>query len=870
MMKTNSFCTEKYDKIVSALIMVAFVLSICKSYIYIYDAVCLILGIVGIIYSVYTFCIIFFNKIKFDRILVKKNFIHKVINIVLLIPFIIVFLFLSTALFTVEYSDYETLRKSLAKELVFSDVLYAKDIKEISVSGKNSFDDLQLISELYDWTIITDTNNHCLILKEIDVLPKDIVDTEEEEPSLFWSVYYHYIDSGNQHIASTEKGRKWATVTSIMGYFFLNGLLIAVLIGWFDRRRNEWIKGEVRYSRFLKRKKHHVVIGGNGMTPGLLQQLLKKDDYIIIQTSRDVETFRRELYSELEESQKEHVVIYYGNRTSKSDIEDLMLETAIDIYVLGESLADDGQNHDAYNMDCLRLITDTLPYDIEKKNVYVIFENQITFSAFQFSDISVNDKKKINYIPLNYYEMWAQKIFAYSDPTNILNNKNDNDIEYYPLDMIRNDVYVSFISENDKHHVHLVVIGMSKMGVTMGLEAAYTGHYPNALTSKGARTRITFIDEDADRESGYLMNRYSDMFALARWRYVEAERYDCRKGVIKPLYSDFDNDDATWHDPLHSADSTSPYKDVKLGVDGEERGNEFFIDIEWEFIKGGLNNFSVQQYLRECANKESHPDKILTIAVCLEETHQSIAGGLYLPDVVYENALQILVYQRYSDSILKYIADSVLGDDIGKNEKYKNIKPFGMMSETFSLMLVDDYLAKLVNFVYCHMEHIYDDKTGEYKWDILEKATDEQIDKAWNNSILRFNKGKSGCASRWSNIYNANTIRIKLRDINWDSTKTLDDDTISTMAMTEHNRWNVEQLLMHYSPVRKEEQKELIRLNTSDKQEHKKRKDALKQQMRHVDICSYNRLKDVDGDTIIYDIVLSAALPYFVKKYNDR
>ena len=90
------------------------------------------------------------------------------------------------------------------------------------------------------------------------------------------------------------------------------------------------------------------------------------------------------------------------------------------------------------------------------------------------------------------------------------------------------------------------------------------------------------------------------------------------------------------------------------------------------------------------------------------------------------------------------------------------------------------------------------------------------------------------------------------------------------MAMTEHNRWNVEQLLMHYSPVRKEEQKELIRLNTSDKQEHKKRKDALKQQMRHVDICSYNRLKDVDGDTIIYDIVLSAALPYFVKKYNDR
>lgn len=271
------------------------------------------------------------------------------------------------------------------------------------------------------------------------------------------------------------------------------------------------------------------------------------------------------------------------------------------------------------------------------------------------------------------------------------------------------------------------------------------------MTSKGKRTRITFIDEDADRESGYLMNRYSDMFALARWRYVEAERYDFRKGSAISLYSDFDNDDDTWHDPLHSADSISPYKDLKLGVDGEAPGDEFFVDIEWEFIKGGLNNFSVQQYLRECADKVSHPNKILTVAVCLDESHQSIAGGLYLPDIVYENALQILVYQRFSDSILKYITASVHGDDIGKNERYKNIKPFGM---------------------------------------------------------------------------------------------------ILTMAMTEHNRWNVEQLLMHYSPVRKEEQQELIRLNISDKKEHKKKKDILKKQMRHIDICSYNRLKDVDDRTI--------------------
>lgn len=365
------------------------------------------------------------------------------------------------------------------------------------------------------------------------------------------------------------------------------------------------------------------------------------------------------------------------------------------------------------------------------------------------------------------------------------------------------------------------------------------------------------------------MNRYSDMFALARWRYVEAEQYDYRKGKAKSLYSDFSDNDATWHDPLHSNDSVSPYKDLRLGVDGKDPGNEFFIDIEWEFIKGDLSSSSVRDYLRECADRELHPNKILTIAVCLDEPHQAIAGGLYLPDLVYENALQILVYQRFSDSILKYITESAFGDDIGKNEKYKNIKPFGMMSETFSLMLIDDYLAKLVNYVYYNIKQIYDAETATYRWDMLDYVTDEQIDLAWNDSIIRFNKGKSGCACRWSNIYNANTIRIKLRGVNWDGSKMLDDDTILTMAMTEHNRWNVEQLLMHYSPVRKDEMEELVRLNTSDKKEHKKKKDMFKLQMRHIDICSYNRLKDVDDDAVNYDVVLSGALPYFVKRYNE-
>lgn len=844
-----------------------------------------ILGVVYIIYSIGVLC----NMIKLDLLWYKNKFLHRVVNLVLLVPFTITLLFVCWAgvrpFFEREhdfakYRNISEYQKNFAKELVFSENMYDKDKDTISMEDEYAllYNSNKYIAKLTGWEF--DDSLRCFV-KEVDKLPKNIVNEASEEPSLFWSVYYHYIDPGNQHIAPTENGRRWAAVIAILGYLLLNGLLVAVLIGWFDRRRESWEKGMVKYNSFFKRKEHYVIIGGNDMVIGIVKHLFEKNkkekvsSYIIVQTTRDVESFRRKLFSELTEEQQKYVVFYYGNRTSKTDIKDLYLNTAKEIYVVGESIADDGQNHDAFNMDCLRLITSNLqipPDKNERKNVYVIFENQITFSSFQFSDISADDKKKINYMPLNYYEMWAQKTFAFPDPEHYINDKDDI---YLPLDTIREidettkEEKFSYISRNDQHYVHLVIMGMTKMGVAMAIEAAHVAHYPNALTAKGPRTRITFIDENADRESGYFMNRYNDMFALARWRYAQADKYNQRikTEAGKDLYADFSPEDTTWHDPLSSDNSTSPYKGMKLGVDGENEGDEFFIDLEWEFIKGDMSSFAVQQYLRECSDREKHPNKILTVAVCLDEPHQAIAAGLYMPDVVYENALQILVYQRFSDGIFKYIAESVSAKE---NMRYRIVKSFGMLHETFSSVFADDYLPKIVNYIYNYTDYeneknkkVYDKTEDVFNSVVIKEVSDEQIEECWNETISKFQKGKSGCACRWSSIYNANTIRTKLRSIEWDKKTQLDrynKNIIITMAMTEHNRWNVEQLLMHYSPLRKNELEDFVN--------GKIKKDDLKQQMRHVDICSFNRLRYVDPGVDIYDISLSRSLPYIVNRYK--
>ena len=737
-------------------------------------------------------------------------------------------------------------------------------------------------------------------------LPQEDASWHHSLKDNFWSVYYHFVDPGNQDRASQQGGRLFAGVVALLGIFSLNGLLVSGLISAIDRRKERWMKGEVRYKRL---KNHIVIIGGHAMVPDICKELFENAGSsprsILIQTKGSVEELRAALLSTLTPQQEARVIIYYGDRTRRNDIEDLRLDKAQKVYLIGEDSSIDGKDHDTYNMTALNLLIEQLPENRpEPLEVYVMFEYQTTFSVFQFSDITAAAYKKIDFRPFNYYEMWAQKIFAHADPTHLIEpvNRSQGECrypEYLPLDTIdaEKDTY---IGADSPEHVHLVVIGMSQMGVTLALEAAHIAHYPNARTPQGPRTRITFIDPEADRESGYLMRRYHNLFQLARWRYVDAAHY------ASSLYADFDAANDTWHDPLHKDNSTSPYKQVLLSAtepnndpaQGED-GREFFIDIEWEFIKGGMNDRAIYDYLATCAN---HPHKRLTVAVCLEESHQAIAAGLYLPEAVYEQANQVLVYQRQADAIISNLTTN------GGNTRYRKVKPFGMFSLSCDLLFDNDDIARLINYVY---------STGGDP--TLSGSTPEAIKKAWKD-MLTFENGKSGAARRWSNIYHANAVRTKLRSAGWKPVHSdswepgnpclfkIDKYTIRNLAIAEHNRWNVEQLLMHYRPLTQDEQDKVkMRFDNyqqtfdnyqqakthnekSDptqidqknwekkclsykkqvfKQFFKDYKNDLKRQMHHPDLCSYQRVAEID-DTQHYDQNLARALPYIVHRINAK
>ena len=472
---------------------------------------------------------------------------------------------------------------------------------------------------------------------------------------------------------------------------------------------------------------------------------------------------------------------------------------------------------------------------------HVLFEYQTTFSIFQSADLKSEISKYIDFRPFNYYESWAQKVFVENNATLSFNDdKKDEAIIYKPLDN-------EGINEQSDKHVHLVVVGMSKMGIALALEAAHICHYPN-FTEKGIRTRITFIDSQASQEMNFFKGRFKDMFEIARWRHIKADDYTI-PGLFNKTRDDIYNEATTWRDPLKDSASESPYKHLA-------NNSESFLDIEWEFIEGSLECPSVQHYLTLAAQDSK---SLLTVAICLPQAHQATAAGIYMPREVYAQAQQVLIYQRESAEIVNTL----------NNDK---IRPFGMLECCYNLANDDKAFcqAKLVNFVY----RSYNDDSAEAKINEKEKINiiAQKAEEFWEECTVE---------EIWSNIYNANSIPSKLRayDIamaDFTAMHNVIKRNLTSFATVEHNRWNVEKLLTGFRPLTKDESDTLESLlkraaytceSHLNRSEWKNKRNALKARPHkaHVNIRPFDMLKQTDPYVYLADHAISQAIPDILK-----
>ncbi|MDE7346392.1 MAG: hypothetical protein K2N48_06600 [Muribaculaceae bacterium] len=615
----------------------------------------------------------------------------------------------------------------------------------------------------------------------------------------------------------------FALIIALVGLVIFSGMLISVISNILSLRVENYQHGETTY-----KVSHHVIIlGFNRSVPSLFDKIQKKypKSHILLMCERDSTEIRDWLHANIDDSIERNLIIMSGAINANDDLERLSLGcNPKEIYIVGEEGRED---HDDVCLECVKKISAIILKETachstvgrslsasatteahEKVPCYVQINSDTMFSLLQQVDFCGKPKERaidnLDFHPFNFNEIWGQKVLS-------LTSFDGNG--YLPLDG-------SGIGKESDRSVHLILIGMTGLAKALATNAAQVLHFPNFKEGNyQTYSRISFIDPDAGKLGERFRNRHSVLFDLARWKA-----------------------DGEWQDPLADADSTSPYRYL---------GPKNFMDIEWEFIKGDVAEPEIRKYLKESC---SESNRIVTIALCGEDSERNLAISMGLPSEVIDGPSlnMVLVRQKESD-----IAVQLMRELPGRGNRFR---AFGMLNECYSENLLNDTYGTIIDY-------LYNTSNGWIPhWD--------------NNDIL----------NKWSSNYSANMLFVKLRSLGFKESefskdpetsfnkKFEDGETRNQLQMVEHNRWNTERILLGFRPLNEDEQKEfdIIRKKSTNfediKIEFKELKDKYKARQAHVDICSNYDLTRYDPNPKVrdYDTDINSNLGELYSKIKEN
>lgn len=667
---------------------------------------------------------------------------------------------------------------------------------------------------------------------------------------LFEYVLSLMLDPGQIDHLHSGTIHQWSLLFAFVGVITITGITISTITNIIQRRVNLYLNGEVRYSSFHN---HKVIIGFGEVALAVIDIICKSREYeenpcdIVVMSDHDSREIRQSINTIIDKRHEKYIYVYRGRKDSGEDLDSLLIGKASEVFLFGEQ---DEYNRDATNMEALRKIASTRNRlerlmmraeeeeqevgryhllarvskhlkvcrlrakiknwddDLENRRqrddledripVNVLFGYQSTYAVFQVTNLSSEWKQTIDFRPFNFYESWAKKVLYDRVYTDI-----DRTYYFYPsIDGSEQDKDGTFrggISYDSDKFVHLVIFGMSNMGVALGVMAAHMCHFPNFVRNK-IKTRITFFSPEADVEMEVFMSRYAHFFEIAL-----------------PVYRDFiDGDGAVAPSELH-----------------EEQDS--LLDVEFEFVKGRAEQPGVRRLISEWA---AEPLRQLSIAVCLRTPEKNMEIGLYLPDIIYEKNIPVFIRQKSSAALLSLLNKNHTKGDGQSGEpsyrKYGSVYPFGMLEDCYDLERKDIEAAMWFHYYYLEEK----DHAGR---EILKRK------ELWQNLDT---------ALQWSNQYFTYSVPFKLHSLGIEETIRLDENgrelirtygqrelkdgkngeenEVEIFAKVEQNRWMVEKLLLGYKKLTDEQRKEV--------DEDSKKAQSFKDRYCHPDIEAYDKL----------------------------
>lgn len=624
------------------------------------------------------------------------------------------------------------------------------------------------------------------------------------------------------------------SITYLFGLLFFNGMLIGIITNYIENRVERHRNGLIHYVK----SGHYIIMGYDEMVPSLLSEIFSEapKGEVVLLTSVDAKTVKEKLRRSVVRNRMDQIFITYGHRMVQDCYKDIHLEAAKEIYIVGNRTL---PAHDATNVETINSITaylkDLKDAQAKPQKITCVFEDLDTYASFKTTEIfsQISKELGIAFVPYNFYSEWAKQVFlrrSYKEKSFA-----DREPLHYP------SVYGSGITPGDDKFVHLVFVGMSNFSVAFAMEAAHMLHFPNFERNPKLRTRITFIDKNADMEL--------PQFATRNRHFFEVQSY---------LYADFS---AT----TNVIESTRRSELISKRLEQTD-----FLDVEFEFIKGDIYANNVQQLIAHWAEDEG---QYLSLFLAMLDQRNNFMVGMNLPEEVYARGIPVFIRQERADDFVTslrkaddkkvdyyFVKDGQL-EKVPRKKRYANIYPFGMDDMAFYSEKRSLRHAKLINYLY--ESQFLNSKIEE----------DTASDKLWSKAESFWRSDKLTVALQWSNLYAAYSFRCKrdslraMRNLDKDDASRdmdeLSDIEVKHLAVVEHNRWNVEKLLMGYRKARPDEDK----YKYPDKDAAKKFKENNRNELFiHHDIRPYDDLDDVRT----YDIEFTRKIPWVLKMTSEQ
>lgn len=299
-------------------------------------------------------------------------------------------------------------------------------------------------------------------------------------PSTIYNEVYDTVQPLNndmgQSYAKTNLGDIiWFTVIYIFGTIAFTGLLISAITNIWRTRAEKFRRGAVSYNF----KNHIVFIGYNNLVSGMIQKICEEDEdaRVVVGVEDQASTISDKIKNRLWEKYRKNVVTLKADSCNREDLERLRVPYAKEVYIIGE-------HDDAYNLKCYRTIYELSLYKSYNKckmpHCYVNLQSQSTLKLFRtYASAGEIGVDFTNLHAFSFQDEWASTLLLKdSDRFKIIND----------------------------YHNHIVIAGMTEIGVFIAQEAVLLCHYPNTHTT------ITFIDDASEIRKKDFIAQHQNLF----------------------------------------------------------------------------------------------------------------------------------------------------------------------------------------------------------------------------------------------------------------------------------------------------------------------------------------------------------------------